>query len=386
MTCAARPETSFPRIAIAGAGIIGLSCALELARRGAAITLYDPNTPGRGASWAAAGMIAPAFEAASEPGVHPQLFDLCLESARLWPEFAAHLETESGETVGYAAGPSLAVAASEAMAAHLDGILDTLTKRGLPGQRLDMDAARRIEPALSPDLRGVLQLTTDGHVNNRAVVSALLALCERHPRIMLERTPAPLQSHDDALDVEGHDFILITAGWQSGELKVTEHGKQFSLANWDSSLDEIDTYGGQMLSVERRADHPATTLRAGPIYMVPRGDQLVIGATMEPGRTTGMPNTDDVANLLQDASRIVPSLADARITSAWSGIRPGTPDFAPFLGRTRQPNMFVAAGHYRNGILLTPITARIVADLILGGDSSDLAAAFAPSRALPAQV
>ena len=223
-------------------------------------------------------------------------------------------------------------------------------------------------------------------MNNRAVVSALLALCERHPRIMLERTPAPLQSHDDALDVEGHDFILITAGWQSGELKVTEHGKQFSLANWDSSLDEIDTYGGQMLSVERRADHPATTLRAGPIYMVPRGDQLVIGATMEPGRTTGMPNTDDVANLLQDASRIVPSLADARITSAWSGIRPGTPDFAPFLGRTRQPNMFVAAGHYRNGILLTPITARIVADLILGGDSSDLAAAFAPSRALPAQV
>ena len=184
MTCAARPETSSPRIAIAGAGIIGLSCALELARRGAAITLYDPNTPGRGASWAAAGMIAPAFEAASEPGVHPQLFDLCLESARLWPDFAAHLETESGETVGYAAGPSLAVAASEAMAAHLDGILDTLTKRGLPGQRLDMDAARRLEPTLSPDLRGVLQLTTDGHVNNRAVVSVLLALCELFSKLV----------------------------------------------------------------------------------------------------------------------------------------------------------------------------------------------------------
>lgn len=386
MTCAARPETSSPRIAIAGAGIIGLSCTLELARRGAAITLYDPNTPGRGASWAAAGMIAPAFEAASEPGVHPKLFDLCLESARLWPEFAAYLESESGEAVGYAPGPSLAVAANEATAAHLEGILGTLTKRGLPGMRLDMDTARRIEPALSPDLLGVLRLTTDGHVNNRAVVSALLVLCERHPRITLERTPAPLHSHGDTLDVEGHDFILITAGWQSGELKVVEHGKQFSLANWDTSLDEIDTYGGQMLSVERRADHPATTLRAGPIYMVPRGDQLVIGATMEPGRTTGMPNTDDVANLLQDASHIVPSLADARITSAWSGIRPGTPDFAPFLGRTRQPNMFVAAGHYRNGILLTPITAKIVADLILGGGPSDLASAFAPSRALPAQA
>ena len=156
--------------------------------------------------------------------------------------------------------------------------------------------------------------------------------------------------------------------------------------NWDTSLDDIDTYGGQMLSVERRADHPATTLRAGPIYMVPRGNELVIGATMEPGRTTGMPNTDDIAGLLSDAAQIVPSLADACITSTWSGVRPGTPDFAPFLGRTRQPNMFVAAGHYRNGILLTPITAQIIADQMLGTEPGDLASAFAPSRALPAQA
>lgn len=386
MTCAARPTLSAPRIAIAGAGIIGLSCALELARRGATITLYDPNTPGRGASWAAAGMIAPAFEAASEPGVHPKLFDLCLESARLWPGFAARLETDSGKPVGYAPGPSLAVAAAPATARHLDGILDTLAKRGLPGDRLDVDAARAIEPSLSPDLLGALRLETDGHVNNRAVVSALLDLCERHPAIMLEPTPAPLHSHGSTLDSDGHDLILVTAGWQSGALKVTEHGQQVSLVNWDISLDEIDTYGGQMLSVERRADHPATTLRAGPIYMVPRGSELVIGATMEPGRTTGMPNTDDIAGLLSDAAQIVPSLADACITSTWSGVRPGTPDFAPFLGRTRQPNMFVAAGHYRNGILLTPITAQIIADQMLGAAPGDLAGAFVPSRALPAQA
>jgi glycine oxidase len=382
----AHSDPSSPRIAIAGAGIIGLSCALELAARGATITLYDPNTPGRGASWAAAGMIAPAFEAACEPGVHPQLFDLCLESARLWPGFAARLERESGEAVGYAPGPSLAVAADACAAQHLDGILDTLTKRNLPGDRLDIAAARRIEPSLSSDLLGVLRLETDGHVNNRAVVSALLNLCERHPSIRLECTPAPLRSRGNALEIAGHDLVLVTAGWQSGTLKVTEHGKQFSLVNWDTSLDEIDTYGGQMLSVERRADHPATTLRAGPIYMVPRGDQIVVGATMEPGRTTGMPNTDDIAGLLSDAARIVPSLADARITSTWSGVRPGTPDFAPFLGRTRQPNMFVAAGHYRNGILLTPITAQIIADQMLGVASDDLAKAFAPSRTLSAQA
>ena len=385
MTCAAA-NSSHPRIAIAGAGIIGLSCALELARRGASVTLYDPNPPGRGASWAAAGMIAPAFEAASEEGVHPRLFDLCLESAGLWSDFAEQLERESGQSVGYAPGPSLAVAADEATAKHLDGILETLQARALPGDRLDIAAARAIEPALSPDLCGALRLQTDGHVNNRAVVSALICVCERHPAITLENAAALLHSTGSTLAIDGHDLLLVTAGWQSAALKVSEHGKQFSLVNWETTLDEIDTFGGQMLSVERRADHPDTTLRAGPIYMVPRGRELVIGATMEPGRTTGMPNTDDIAALLSRAATIVPSLADARIASTWSGVRPGTPDLAPFLGRTRQPNMFVAAGHYRNGILLTPITARIIADLMLGETANPLADAFAPSRKLPAQA
>ena len=386
MTRADRPAGSLPRIAIAGAGIIGLSCALELARRGATLTLYDPNPPGRGASWAAAGMIAPAFEAASEAGVHPRLFDLCLESARLWPEFAAQLEDKSGQSVGYAPGPSLAVAADDATARHLDGILETLQARALPGERLDIAAAHAIEPALSPDLRGALRLETDGHVNNRAVVSALIALCERHPAITLEQSAAPIRSTGSALTIDGHDLLLVTAGWQSAALNVTEHGKHVSLVNWETALDEIDTFGGQMLSVARRADHPDTTLRAGPIYMVPRGRELVIGATMEPGRTTGMPNTDDIAALLSRAATIVPSLAEAQITSTWSGVRPGTPDLAPFLGRTRQPNMFVAAGHYRNGILLTPITARIIADLMLGETANPLADAFTPNRKLPAQA
>lgn len=384
MTRVSSRPLSTPRIAIAGAGIIGLACALELAGRGAPVTLYDPNPPGRGASWAAAGMIAPAFEAACEPGVHPRLFDLCLESAALWPDFAARLEAESGVAVGYSPGPSLAVAADDATAAHLGAILNVLGAAGLPGEALGIGAARRMEPALAPGLLSAVRLDTDGHVNNRAVVTALLALCGRHPGITLRASPAPLRSRGSGLAVEGHDLLLVTAGWQSAALKVKEHGEEFSLVNWDTALDGIDSYGGQMLSVERQPGHPAMTLRAGVIYMVPRGDLLVIGATMEPGRTEGMPDTDDIGTLLADASRIVPSLAGARITSTWAGVRPGTPDFAPFLGRTRQPNMFVAAGHYRNGILLAPVTARILADQMLGSDAGELAAAFRPDRLLPA--
>ncbi|KCZ46752.1 FAD-dependent oxidoreductase [Hyphomonas pacifica] len=384
MTRADGPSRSLPRIAIAGAGIIGLSCALELAGRGAAVTLYDPNPPGRGASWAAAGMIAPAYEAACEPGVHPRLFELCLESAALWPGFAERLQHDCGVHLGYSAGPSLAVAADDTTAQHLSGILENLKAKGLPGEQLSLEDARRIEPALSPDLIRALKLETDGYVNNRAVVTALLTLCERQPNITLKRAAAPLQSRGSELAIEGHDLLLVTAGWQSAVLKVEERGQQFSLVNWDTTLDEIDSYGGQMLSVERREDHPSTTLRAGVIYMVPRGDLLVIGATMEPGRTEGMPDTESIATLLKNAARIVPSVAGARITDTWSGVRPGTPDFAPFLGRTRQENMFVAAGHYRNGILLAPLTARILADQMLGHQTSDLANAFSPARLLPA--
>lgn len=373
-------RSTLPRIAIAGAGIIGLSAALELARRGAPVTLFDPNTPGRGASWAAAGMIAPAYEAASEPGVHPKLFDLCLESATLWPAFAERLERESNTPLGYASGPSLAVAADTETASHLTGIIKSLRAAGLPGDTLSMAEARQIEPSLSPDLIAALRLETDGYINNRAVVTALLTLCERHPNITLQRATPPLRSSGSALSIDDHDLLLVTAGWQSAIVKVEEHGSLFSLVNWDTSLDQIDCYGGQMLAVARRAHHPATTLRAGVIYMVPRGDLLVIGATMEPGRTTGMPNTDDIAGLLSDAARIVPSLAGAKIASTWSGVRPGTPDFAPLLGRTRQPNMFIAAGHYRNGILLAPLTAKLMADQILDGHTSPLAEAFSPAR------
>ncbi|KCZ52469.1 hypothetical protein HY29_04085 [Hyphomonas beringensis] len=384
MTRADGPSDSLPRIAIAGAGIIGLSCALELAARGAPVTLYDPNPPGRGASWAAAGMIAPAYEAACEPGVHPRLFELCLESADLWPGFAERLQRDSGVHLGYSAGPSLAVAADDATAQHLSGILENLKAKGLPGQQLSLEEARQIEPALSPNLIRALKLETDGYVNNRAVVTALLTLCERHPNITVQRAPAPLHARGSDLAIEGHDLLLVTAGWQSAVLKVEEHGQQFSLVNWDTTLEEIDSYGGQMLSVERREDHPSTTLRAGVIYMVPRGDLLVIGATMEPGRTEGMPDTESIATLLENAARIVPSVAGARITDTWSGVRPGTPDLAPFLGRTRQANMFVAAGHYRNGILLAPLTARILADQMLGHQTSELANAFSPARLLPA--
>lgn len=377
-------RASLPRIAIAGAGIIGLGCALELARRGAPVTLYDPNTPGRGASWAAAGMIAPAFEAAAENGVHPRLFDLCLQGARLWTDFAARLERDAGVPLGYSPGPSLAIATNAEAAGHLAAIAARLELSGIPGDRLTPAEACAREPALSPHIASALSLPTDGHVNNRAVVTALLKLCMAHPDIAIEQRPAPIRASVMGVSVDDHDLLLVTAGWQSAVLKVEEHGREFSLVNWDAGLDGIDCYGGQMLSVTRGPDGPVTTLRAGHVYMVPRGDELVIGATMEPGRTDDMPDDAAIADLKAKAAGIVPCVADAEITSTWAGVRPGTPDHAPFLGRTRQPNMFIAAGHYRNGILLAPITAQIMAGMILDGETSPLAAAFALDRPLPA--
>ena len=382
---APRKPGSAPRIAIIGAGIIGMSIAFELAvQRGAGVTLYDTRKPGRGASWAAAGMIAPAFEAAAGHGIHPQLFDLCLESAGLWPGFAADLERASGLPAGYEPAPALAVAGDEAEAAHLAGIARILARRGVAHDVLDGAGLRRREPALSASVRYGLELSTDTRIDNRRTVTALAAALAASNRVEVVSGPAPLKASGNRVTLDGHDVIVAAAGWETAVIKVADEGGLYSLVNWDAALDDIDCYGGQMLSVAAGPGAPARVVRSGHVYLVPRGGQVVIGATMEPHRAVDAPEEAAIEALRADAVRLCPGLADAPVTERWAGIRPGTPDHAPFLGETAAKGLFVAAGHYRNGILLAPVTAQIIADQILGTDPGALAATFSPRRAFAA--
>lgn len=369
------------RVAIIGGGIIGLSIAFELVfRRGTRVTLFDTRPCGRGASWAAAGMIAPAFEASAEPGAHPRLFDLCLESAALWPDFSADVERLSGLPSGFEPAPALAVATSPAQADHLSAISHVLKDRGVPHRMFDRAGIAALEPSLSGNVLGGLELLTDTRVDNRRTVTALLAALRASPRMTFVDGPAPLKAQNRRVVLAGHDAVIAAAGWETATIKVKEAGGLYSLVNWDTALDDIDCYAGQMLSVAAAEGAPRRVVRSGHIYLVPREGQVVIGATMEPHRVLDAPEAEAIEALRAQAVELCPALADAPITESWAGIRPGTPDHAPFIGQTAVDGLFVAAGHYRNGILLAPITARMVADAVLGEKVSALAAAFSPRR------
>lgn len=376
---------SRPQIAIIGAGIIGLGIAFELVfRRGTRVTLFDTRPSGRGASWAAAGMIAPAFEAAAEDGVHPRLFDLCLESARLWPAFARDVERLSGLPSGFEPAPALAVALDARQAKHLAAISRELDARGVAHRALSPEELSFMEPALTPDVVAGLELASDTRVDNRRTVRALLAALQAHPGATFVNGPAPLKAVGGRITLEGHDAVIAAAGWETAVIKVEDQGGLYSLLNWDAALDDIDCYGGQMLSVAAVKGAPERVVRSGHIYLVPRGGQVVIGATSERGRVIDAPEDEVIAQLKAQGARLCPALAEAPITECWAGVRPGTPDHAPFIGQSAAPGLFVAAGHYRNGILLTPVTARMVADAVLGETDGELAAAFTTRRDISA--
>jgi glycine oxidase len=376
---------SSPRVGILGAGIIGLSVAFELAvRRNVSVTIFDVRAPGRGASWAAAGMLAPAFEAAAEPSVHPRLFELCMASAALWPAFAEELAARSGGPVGFDTSASLAVALGSHETARLDRIRRVLEAHKIAHTMLHADALHALEPALSPSILGGLELPTDMRVHNRTLVTALLGVLQAARNVRFESGPAPLKSEGGRLILARHDAIVAAAGWETAVIKVQENGQLYSLVNWDVTLDEIDCHAGQMLAVRSGPGAPQRVVRSGHVYLVPRGGQVVIGATTEPGRVLDAPEPEAIAGLKAEAARLCPGLAAAETVESWAGVRPGTPDQAPFLGETITPGLFVAAGHYRNGILLAPITARILADQILGEGAGELAAAFSTRRVFAA--
>lgn len=372
-------------IAVIGAGIIGLSCAIALADRGVQVTLYDKTWPPRGASWAAAGMLAPAFEAASTPGAHPKLFQLCDQSAQIWPVWSAALEERTRLSAGYRAGPSLAVAINPKQESDLAAIAHAMRGHPHAPQVCALNGAN-LDPAIGDSVKSALLLPSDGQVDNRRTLIALVACVELHPNITILPQEAPLHGRAQLLDHAGHDATLICAGWGSAMVTADQKGQSFNLAAWAPLLEKIGAYGGQMLSVAPIEGAPKMTIRCGDLYIVPKDDRIVIGATTEPGRVLDAPEAEVIAELKSRAAEICPILANAEVIDSWAGVRPGTTDHAPILGETRIPDLYVASGHYRNGILLAPITAQIMADLIVHRKTTDLARAFSPQARLAAQV
>ncbi len=338
------------RVGIVGGGVIGLSIAWRLAERGCAVTVYDPAS-GSGASHVAAGMLAPVGEAYYGEA---DLVALMRESARRWPAFAAELTERSGVDVGYRTDGTLLVARTDDDLAELNRLVRWQESLGLTPQPLRTSELREREPRLTPRLRGGAFVADDRQVDPRLVVQALRSLVPVETRAVTE------------LSTVDADVVVVAAGCASAALTGLP----------------VRPVKGQLVRLRgpvglRRIIRGYLDGRA--VYLVPRADgEVVVGATSEERRDAAV-TAGAVLELLRDAVELVPDLAEYELTETQAGFRPGTPDNAPIIGALRD-GLVVATGHYRNGVLLAPITAAAVADLVTGGPDAEFAQRFGPRR------
>jgi glycine oxidase len=368
------------RVLVVGGGVIGLSCAWRLAEAGHEVTLVAPD-PGRdGASWMAAGMLAPVTEV--QFGEAP-LTELLLEGAALWKEFATSLERASGHDVGYDESGTLTVALDASDRAALDQLLVYQHSLGGTAHRRTASECRALVPSLTPTLRGGIEVPGDHHVDNRALLGGLVRACHakgvRFVPLTVEavaagRPGAAGGSEESGPSVHlsdgsrlGSDYLLLAAGTGTPQIGGLDA----------AGLPEIRPVKGHILRLgpaDGRTGPPLLprTVRAlvhgRSIYLVPRPDgTLVVGATMEERGTDLSVRAGAVHELLSDARAIVPGIDELELLEAGTGLRPATPDNTPVVGWTALPGVAVASGHFRNGMLLAPLTAASVVDLLGAG-------------------
>ena len=335
------------RVAVVGAGVIGLSAAWRLARSGVAVTVYD-DAPGSGPSRVAAGMLAPVTEAwfGEEP-----LIALMLAGHARWPGFAAELTGETGHDLGYRDEGTLLVGADADDLVAIERLGGFYAAWGLSVTALSGRACREREPLLFPGVRGGL-LTPDHQVDPRRVHAALMAALTGL-RVPIEARRIQTLTELDA------DVVVVAAGCGSAALAGLP----------------VRPVKGQLLRLRAPDgappgfDHVVRGLVAGrEVYVVPRRDgEVVVGATTDERRDL-VPTAGAAYELLESALRLLPHLAEYAVTEHDVGLRPATPDNVPLVGRLPE-DVVVASGHYRHGILLAPVTADVVTALVTGGPS-----------------
>lgn len=348
-------------ILIIGGGIIGLSLAIELKLRGISVKVLS-REPLETATRAAAGMLAPQAEQIPPSA----MLDLCLRSRDLYQDWVHKLTEITGLNTGYWSCGILAPVYEKA------GI-STFNQ----GEWLDENAIHSHQPGLSQEVIGGWWYPLDGQVDNRQLYETLIVAASRL-KIEILRGVLWEIIHDDQ-KVMGLKTSL-------GELK----SDQYILATgaWSEQLLPIPVYPikGQMMSIkvtpERPDNLPLNTVLFGTeIYIVPRQDgRIVLGATSEKVGFQEGNTPQGINTLLSGALRLFPELKHYEIEELWSGFRPGTPDECPILGPSMFDNLTLATGHYRNGILLAPVTALLIADFVLGQNSDPLLANFSSTR------
>ena len=366
------------RIAIIGGGVIGLSIAWQLSTRHD-VTVYDP-APGRGASFAAAGMLAPAGEAWHG---EEALLDAGLESVAGWPRFANELRDASGIDPWLAHDGTLLVGATADDAVEVERLATLLAIHDIPAEKVTRSRLRDVEPALSTRVRLAVEVAGDLSVHNRRLLDALLGALDAADVPMIPEAADPVYADDRVVGVRGRESRDLRAA----DIAVVAAGSR--LADIDGLPPEVAAacrpVKGQILRLRGPERLLHRTIRAyvdgTPVYAVPRRDgEIVLGATSEELAHDSTVTAEAVHDLLRTGLAVVPGLRECEFVESMTRHRPGTPDNLPLIGPVGIDGLIVAAGHFRGGVLLAPLTADTVAGYVDETPLPEVSLSLDPSR------
>ena len=351
-------------VVVVGGGVIGLSCAWRLAQRGARVAVVERGEPGCGASRAAAGMLAPVGELTFG---EPELLELTLAAARLYPEFVAELEAASGEPTGYEQLGALHVALDRDEAAQLRRVHDLQRSLELEAKWLPPRRCRDLEPGLTPSFHGGVFAGGEAAVDPRALTLALLGA------LRAENVEVRTGTEVTEGIFEGERLVGARTPMEElrAETTILANGAWSGATDWlpEDARPPVRPVKGQVLELRRRDGEPPAQriLASERVYLVPRSDgRLVVGATVEEMGYDTTVTAGGVHELLREAYRLLPDVAEMELVDAIAGLRPGTPNNLPLVGPGAIGGLVLATGHFRNGILLAPLAAEAIADVLEG--------------------
>jgi glycine oxidase len=368
-----------PDVVVIGGGVIGLTIARALAHRGAGeICLIERASLGHEASFAAAGMLAPQAEANSQD----DFFRLACQSRDLYPDFASSLHDETGIDVELDTTGTLYIALTYHDLVEIEKRYEWQTAAGLEVEKLTASQALELEPCISQSVRGALRFPRDLQVENRRLLSALAnSVAKLGVTVLSGTTVESVKIERD--EVRGvHTLrgfiscpnVVVAAGTWSSLLKLSQPSEKRAMM--------VDPVRGQMISFDARPQLTRHVIYSPRGYIVPRRDgRLLAGSTSEHAGFAKQVTAGGISAILQHAQEISPSVSALPIVDTWAGLRPRAPDSLPVLGPCDEiGGLFYATGHYRNGILLAPVTGELIAEAVVTGVSSPLLGPFSPSR------
>lgn len=364
-------------IAIIGGGVIGLSIGWQLARRGVEVTLFERNRVGKEASRVAAGMLAPYAEVGFE---EIELMELGQESLRLYPRFLDELSEDASDIPQFDQCGTLMTGIDRDDTERLKRLYDFREELKLTVELITGTEAREREPLLSPKVVSAVWLPDDAQIDNRKLLKKLKAAFKKCGGVLKEESEVKKVRLSGG-SVEGlstnrsefqFDNVVLAAGSWSQQIEgIPRHMRP-----------PIRPVKGQIITLEKTSDCPLKgTVRSPRMYMVPKEDGTIrLGATTEEQGFDKTPTAGGQKELLEDGWEMIPSIFDLPLVETMAGLRPAARDHAPIIGETDIRGLYYATGHYRHGILMTPITVYTLVDEMMEGAKSELMYPFRPQR------